>query len=267
MQFTSLGQQNNISKSTSLKYRLYLALLSQVEVDNFPEAVQATISASPLLPGESFHYVDTLINSINPSSEAGESPLNLVLTLSPSIEGISKETLSWFYLHHGERVIAIYERCLDKQKFIAGSPCSGGLLISGTIGALDNGNAGISLTLTGGECPEPIWFYDGPVPLSEAVAIAADATTFALTDNSQYLLANNTAATTLASISGITDDAVGRIIELAGAGSTFPTLIEPSATFILSNGVNFSAAQGSKISFRIIKTGTSAYAFVEVYRS
>jgi len=80
-------------------------------------------------------------------------------------------------------------------------------------------------------------------------------------------LSDNSAATVLLDISGVTDDHIGRIIELIGGGVNFPTTIEPTAKFILRNGVPWVGTQGSKITFQIVKTGPAAYAFFEIQRS
>jgi hypothetical protein len=266
--YIDLGIQPKASKISSLKFRLYLAFLTDVDVDNFPKAVLATISTNVLLAGKTWFYVDTKINTINPTGAAGESQGNVTLTLSPQLEGISKESLSWIYGLNGERLIAIWENCETGQKFIAGSPCSGGLLVSvQSLGRMEDGTNGAVLNLVGDQCPEPFWFYDGPIIRDAPQVIPPDATTFALTDKVQYRLSDNTVATTLASVTAVTDDSVGRIIELLGAGTAFPTTVAPSATFILQNGVAWSAQEGSKLSLQIAKTGTGTYAFYEVARS
>jgi trehalose utilization protein len=77
----------------------------------------------------------------------------------------------------------------------------------------------------------------------------------------------NTAATILTDITGITDDEVGRIFEVVGGGVNFPTLINPTVKFILRNGVQWVGTQGSKTTFQIVKTGASQYAFFEIKRS
>jgi hypothetical protein len=266
--YINLGVQNKASKVSSLMFRLYLAMLADVDVDNFPKAVNATISSNVLLPGKTHFYMDSKINTINPTGSAGESQGNISLVLSPQIEGISKQSLSWIYGINGERVIAFWENCETGQKFIAGSPCSGGLLVSvQNLGKMDDGFNGAILNLTGDQCPEPFWFYEGPIIREAPQVVPPDATTFALTDKVQYQLSDNTAPTTLASITGTDDSQVGRIIELVGAGSAYPTEVDPTATFILQNGVSWSATQGSKLSLLIVKTGTSTYAFYEVARS
>lgn len=268
MALVNLGKQEDAaSKSTALKYRIYVAPMSSVNVDNFPKAKGSTISTNPLLPNATLKYFDAKINTIKPNAVPGESPYNGVITLSPSIEGISKETLAWVYANVAQDFLVIWERCSDGQRFIAGDPCSGGLKFAYTsIGELEGGIAGIATTFTGGECPAPYYFYDGPLPLEAPVNIAVDATTVALTDKFQYQLPENTKAVTLTSISNVTDSDVGRIIEFVGSGNNYPTLITSSASFILNNGVDFSATSGNRISFQITRTGNNTYSFFEVWR-
>ena len=166
----NLEKQDKNSKLGKPNFRLYLALLKDVDVENWPTATDATISTDVLKTGKKWNYVDATTESINPNTALGESPLNGVLTLSPFIEGISKKSLQWIYDNSAEDCIAVWERCADKQKFIGGSPCSGGLKISYTnIGKDDKGTAGIALQLQGQQCPEPFYFYDGPLEVEPDV--------------------------------------------------------------------------------------------------
>jgi len=71
----------------------------------------------------------------------------------------------------------------------------------------------------------------------------------------------------LDNISNITDEDVGRIIEIIGGGINFPTIINPSANFILRNGVDWIGTQGSRITFQIVKTGPAAFALFELNRA
>jgi hypothetical protein len=267
MVLTNLGQQDKNSQQGALKFRLYLAYMKKANIDNFPKALGVTISSSPLLNGEVFKYLDAKAQSVKPNTEPGESPFNGKLTIPFIIEGISKETLAWVYANQGQDFVVIWERCSDGQRFIAGDPCSGGLKFSYTsIGEQDGGLLGIAGTLTGAECPNPYYFYDGPLPLVDPVLIAADAVTFALTANPFYQLSANTKATTLTGITNVTDSDVGRLIEVCGAGNSNATKIVDNAMFTLSGGIDFVAAAGNKITFQIKKTG-SAYNFYEVSRS
>ena len=160
----NLEKQDNVSKQNSPMYRIYLADLNDVDVESWPVAVDATILETVLKTGKKWNYLDSTSKSINPSAAPGESPLNGILTLAPVIEGISKKSLQWVYDNKGGDFVVVWERCIDKQKFIGGSPCSSGLRLSYTqIGNLDGGIGGIALQLQGQECPEPFWFYDGPL--------------------------------------------------------------------------------------------------------
>lgn len=149
---------DNKSKSTNVKYRLYLAALDDCDVENWPAATAGKITTSPLKEGKKFVYVDARIGSINPTSTPGDNAMEQQLTLTPSIEGLTDKTLDWFYKANGNRFVAVWERCVDGTKFIGGSPCSGGLLLTSTnIGTLDGNSAGIALQLQGNPCPEPFY--------------------------------------------------------------------------------------------------------------
>lgn len=260
--------RNKNSKLSTLKFRIYIALLIDVLIDNFPKPVGATISTNVLAPGKKWKYLDCKFGSIKPNAEPGESPSTGKLKLTPIIEGISKQTLGWAYSIAGEDVVVVWERCSDGQKFLGGSPCSGGLKVKlGSIGLQDGGEDGISLSFEGGECPEPFVFYDADLPLEDPTVVnLGAATTFAIGTGFQYSLADNAAAKTLTNITGVTDGDVGRVIELVGAGVNYPTLIESNDVFILNSGLSFSAKLGNSISLYVTKTETG-YAFYEVFRS
>ena len=263
----NIAKNNNVAeKNSKILFRVWLALLTDVDIDNFPAAVNATISTNILLAGKTWKYIDCRVDTIKPSTAAGASPYDGKQTIPIVLDGISKQILAWIYANLGLDVVIIWERCSDRQKFIAGSPCSSGLKIKlKSIGEVNN-IAGAELSLEGGDCPEPFWFYDGEVVLEDptVVNLGAD-TTFAIGTGSQYEIADNAAAKSLTDITGVTDGDVGRIIELVGASVNHPALIETSTVFILNAGLSFSAKVGNSISFQITKTD-GGYAFYEVDR-
>ena len=163
------------AKLPTTKFRLFIADITDVDINNWPEPTIATISTDVLVTDivtpRSWKYLDCKVGSMKPNAAPGESPLTGKLTLTPQIEGITKESLACLYDNNGRRVIVVWERCADRQKFIGGSPCSGGLEIKmSSIGDLDGGSSGIALTFEGGDCPEPFYFYD-----FDAMVIAPDA--------------------------------------------------------------------------------------------
>lgn len=264
----NLEQQDKRSKIANLKMRLYFALLGDVDIDNFPKAVNSTILSNVLLPGKKHYFFDVKINTVNPTGSAGESQGNIALTLTPQLEGISRKTLQFIFGINGERIIAFWENCDTGEKFIAGSPCSGGLLVAVTsLGKMDDGFNGAVLEMKGGNCPEPFYFYEGPILLDTPELVSANATTFPLTNKPQYQLSENTSETVLLDVTGVTDNDTGRIFEVIGGGVNFPTTITTTAKFILRNGASWTGTMGSKITFQIVKTSPAAYAFFEINRS
>ena len=264
----NLRNEEGRMKISGIKYTLYYALLSDIDSDNFPKAVHSTISSNVLLPGKKHRVFDAKVDNITPTAAAGDSQGTMALSFSPQIEGFSRNVLDFIYAINGERIILFWEDCSTGERFIAGSPCSGGLLVSITsLGRMDNGFYGAVLQMQGNNCPEPMYYYEGPILLDSPEIVPANSATFALTGSYQYQLSDNTAATVLTDITGVTNDDVGRIVELIGGGVNFPTTIEPSANFILRNGVPWTGTLGSKITFQIVKTGPANYAFFEIYRS
>ena len=264
----NLENNKNRLKISTVSFRLYYVPIEDVDFENFPKPVNKTISSNVLKPGKKHRFLDAKTNSINPSGTAGDSKGNIKLEISPQIEGISEEVLDFIYTINGQRVIVFWEDCNSGKMFIAGNKCSAGLEVAvNSLGKMDDGFWGAILQMTGGDCPEPFWYYDGPILLDEPATIAANSTTFALTDKYQYQLPENTAETILTNISGVANDDVDRKLEIIGGGVNFPTKINPSSKFILRNGVSWTGTQGSRITFQVTMTGQAQYTFFEINRS
>lgn len=266
MLFDLPKDNNKNSKISTLKFRLFLALLTSA-LEQFPQAIGATISTNVLKEGETWKYLDCKFNTIRPNAEPGESPYTGILKIAAVIEGISKQTLSWLYDNIGKEFLVVWERCSDGQKFLGGSPCSNGMTLKlVSVGGQEGAMEGISLSFEAMECERPFVFYDAELvrDTPDIVSLAAG-TTFAISEKSQYTMTDNAGAKTLTDITGVTDSDVGRIIELVGAGVNHPTLIEASDVFILNSGLSFSAAVGNSISLYVTKTD-DGYAFYEVFR-
>lgn len=267
-----LGTQNiprnqKESALASLKFRLYYARVrDEIDMDNWPAPVNATIFNVPMLPGKVMHYIDCRINSVKPNaSSVGEIAPQAELTVVSDIEGLSKTLLAFLYANNGEDMVLIWEHCATKQKFIAGSPCSGLMMTFTKLGTDDN-STGASLQFKG-QCPDPFNFFDGEIPLEEPEVIDADETSFALSAKAHYKVSENTVATAISDITGVTDADVNRIIEVIGNGSANASTIAASSKFILKSGATFVAADGARIAFQIAKVGAGTYAFYEVSRS
>ena len=267
-----VGTQNiprNAKESAlaSLKYRMYYARVrDEVDMESWPAPINATMFNVPMLPGKVMHYIDCRVNSIRPNAaSAGEVAPQGELTVTAEIDGISKALLAFLFGNNGEDMVIIWEHCATKQKFIAGSPCSGLIMTYTRLGS-DENSTGATLQFRG-QCPDPFNFFDGEVPLEDPQVIAADATTIALSAKAHYRVSENTITTVITDITGVDDADVNRIIEVIGNGSTNATTIAASSKFILKSGATFVAADGARIAFQVVKVGAGAYAFYEVSRS
>lgn len=98
--------------------------------------------------------------------------------------------------------------------------------------------------------------YTGALSDEASDVIAADATNLAITDNDRYQFTNNTAAKVIATVSGIASSDYGRTITLYGSGGNYPSTIADNQVFTLIDGVTWTARAGSKISFRILDSGS-----------
>ncbi len=267
-----IGTQNiprNAKESArpSLKYRIYYARVrDEVDMDSWPAPNNATIVSVPLKPGKVMHYIDCMINTVRANAASvGEISPEGEITITADLEGLSKALLAFLWGNNGEDMVIIWEHCGTKQKFIAGSPCSG-LMMTFTKAGFDENSAGASLQFKG-QCPDPYNFFDGEVPLEDPEVVAADATTIALGAKAHYKVSENTVATAITDITGVADADINRIIEVIGNGSSNATTIAASSKFILRSGATFVAADGARIAFQIAKVGAGSYAFYEVSRS
>jgi hypothetical protein len=265
---TDLEKNDSMSaKPKSVKYRIWVARAKdQVDVENFPRADNVTIYTFPLKAGQHWHFLDCRPQSVvpNSASEGDVAPI-FTLTVTADILGVSKKTLKFLYDNNGEDFFLIWENCVTGDRFLAGSACSPMKMTVTRLGSDDSFN-GATLSFAS-SCPEPYYYYEGNIVRESPQLIAANATTFSLTANPQYQLGANTAATALASITGVADADVGRIFDILGGGGDNPTTIALGATFILQGGVAWSGVSGASITFEVVKTGTSAYAFYEVARA
>lgn len=253
---------NPKANSKGLKFRVFFAPIEDVDIDNFPRAVNATIRTNPLKAGKVWHYFDSKMSSFKPSAAVGDSPAEGKLTATAIVDGIAPATLAWIYALAGKNVILIWERCSDGARFIGGSPCSGGLTVKYTsIGDQDGGTSGIALSFEGGECAEPFLFYEGELPLEEPTIVSSSTLTIGV--NSRYIIGDNGSAIT--DIAGLASGDVGRVIEIVGGGVSSPVTISNSEKFILADQVDFVASVGSSIFFVVTQIG-SEYTLTELLR-
>lgn len=253
--------------SPSIKYRIWFARVrDEVDMDNWPVPENVTINSVPMVDGKVMHYIDCAVKSVKTNVvSVGDIAPEGELTMTATIDGLSKALLAFLFGNNGEDMVVIWEHCETKQKFIAGSPCSGLKFTFTKIGT-DENSTGAGLQWKG-QCPDPFNYFDGEIPVEAPTVVAVDATTIALGAKSAYKVSENTVATAISDITGVTDADVNRIIDVIGNGSTHASTIAASAKFILRSGSTFVATDGAKITFQIVKVGVASYAFYELSRN
>lgn len=98
--------------------------------------------------------------------------------------------------------------------------------------------------------------YVGALSDAAADVIAADVTNLAITDNDRYQLSANTVPTAIATVSGLAAADYGRTITIYGSGGANASTIADNAVFTLIDGTTWTGNAGSKISFRIVDSGS-----------
>ena len=172
----NLPKQDKASKDLGLTFRIYLAPMNDVDVTNYPKPEKATITKSVLKEGKKYYYLDGDSNTLKTNVEPGENQFKGIPKININIEGLTPDSLDYVYQNNGEDFNVIFERCADKQKFIMGDPCSGGMRMKYTlIGELEGGNAGIAIELTGGQCSQPLLFFNAEIDIAEDIPPVAPA--------------------------------------------------------------------------------------------
>lgn len=162
----------------------------------------------------------------------------------------------------GKQAIAIVDYCVGEAKDLIGSPCNPTKMQVAYTGNKDSNSN--ELTFTQMMRGDDIAIYQNTVPYAEPKAIiAAGATSIALVGEGQYQLTGHTTAAAITAATGATD---GMVFTLLGAKTATAPSIAASTTFILKNGESWNGTAGRQITFQAVKSGASAYVFVELSR-
>lgn len=246
-----------------MKYRLFLLrYYDELDIDNYPYSSNITISSIPRKSGKFWHYIDCHENSIkfNAASEGDIAP-NFAKEVTSIVTGLSDASLQFIDDNHGEKFIVGWEHCKTGKQFVTGDGCSGMMLTFTSLGNGEDYNGyALSFKTTS---PQALKRYTGEFATQAPDVIAADATTIALSSNPGYQLSANTVATNITSFTNVTDDDIGRVLEIFGSGGTNASTIDDDDDFLLAAGATWTANLGSKLVLEIYKDGAATYKFIE----
>lgn len=272
MTATIMGAVGTINSVTNdqkvgkkIGYNMYIISADQVDVTTFPARNDFEISTIPLLAGEYWSKVGTVVDSSELKISGAEGDIASLITsdLNFTLGGINKKILKLLETGVGGLFYVVLEECGTTDKYILGTKCKPAKLKSFEGGLLkDYTGANLVFSTQGGST---ISYYTGTTSTQAASVVAANATAVPLTSAEEYQLTSGTAAAaTITTMSGVTANDVNRVVTFYGSGGTYPSTITSANSFILIDGTTWTADTGKRISFKIFKDGVSSYKFVEI---
>ena len=260
----SIGNMTEISDKESsanqISMKVWLIARHQIDPDQvFPSPnSDRELGTIPLLAGEYAHYFDAVPDTVDEFSTAtkGEIVTDFSKTLSFVVAGNRDKHLDFIEEYAGKGFVIIYSIGESDTKYVLGSAYKPMVLM--TADRKGGGKEGryITFTFQNKHWRQPL-LYVGTISTQTPTAVDAGATNLAVGSASQYQLSDHSAPATIATVSGIGAADVLRVIELlAPATDTNSPVITDNTVFILMDAGTWTANPGSRISFKILGTGT-----------
>jgi hypothetical protein len=157
----------------------------------------------------------------------------------------------------------IVERCSSTKKNLYGTPCSPLQMVFKSEDDKDKNKT--TFTFKSTQKGPDVADYLGTVTFSAVTGtVAANATSVDLAaGQGEYQLTTGSAA--IATITTCTNPVSGGKYTFLGSGGTYPSKIA-GTDFVLSNGTEWSAIAGARITFQAFKSGANAWKFFELSR-
>lgn len=274
----TIGLRNNVDGDVingKKAGNLVKAKLYFIEEDQYDDALPFPVKSGrergniPLKAGEYWHYLKTVLDTpeMTWAGTVEEVAAKISNEMKFILGGMAEDVFNLLENGIGKGFYVVFELCFPTEtvRYLIGNGCKPAKMVSFEGGAKKD-YTGTTVTFKV-ECGELVSTYTGSITLQAPQAIAADATTFALTSNDSYQLASGTAGTEITAVSAITDADINRVVTVLGGGGAGPSKIVDGGSFILQEGASWVGSSGSQISFRIMKDGASTYKLVEVYGS
>jgi len=246
------------SQANQWAYEIFLIETSQIDPNvPFPAPnASREVADITLLEGEVPHR---FVSHTRPTY-SGTGELN-DYTIDPNKEiqivmanAFRAKVLDFVEQKSGGKFILFFRKIETTERYIVGS-LDNPLRFQSYEVKGDN-DASVAICKFGHKAIRQYFKYVGALSSEAADVIAADATNLSVTDNDRYQLTNNTGAKVIATVSGIAPADYGRTITIYGSGGNFASTIADGAVFNLIDGVTWTANNGSKISFRILDSGS-----------
>lgn len=260
---------NKDRTGNKLKYKLFI--ISEDQFDDtvgFPTKSNGAYGTIPLKSGQYWQYIEAVDGTPNAQISVNEGDISSTINnqISFTVGGMNDKVREIVDNGLNEYFYVVFEECESGDRYLIGNGCKPARL-SNVEGGHTNDNTSATLTFTN-ECGEVYAKYTGSITLQAPETVPADATTITLTNNSAYQLQDGSSAiATITGFTSVTESDVGRVVTIYGSGGDYPSEIVSGNDFILNDGETWTATAGAQISFKIYKSGTDAYTFIEVVGS
>lgn len=259
----AIGNVEDVSdKNThgsNIAYKIYLIDVHQINPDvKFPRAnANREVTTLPMLPGEYMKYFEAHdIPTYVGNGEKGDITTSGTNQFVAIMGGMRDQLLNFIEEHAGGKFVILFKEIGEDQWYILGEYDRPMVLKSYEA---KNDKDGRYITFTFERTSVTQYYkYVGDIVKAPAEVHTAGTKDLAVKSTSNsYEIPNGTAATyALESVSGLTNNDKGRHITLIGTGTDKAATIADGATFILEDGVAWTAKAGSSITFRILDPAT-----------
>lgn len=259
----AIGNVEDVSdKNThgsNIAYKIYLIDVHQINPDvKFPRAnANREVATLPMLPGEYMKYFEAHdIPTYVGNGEKGDITTSGTNQFVAIMGGMRDQLLNFIEEHAGGKFVILFKEIGEDQWYILGEYDRPMVLKSYEA---KNDKDGRYITFTFERTSVTQYYkYVGDIVKAPAEVHTAGTKDLAVKSTSNsYEIPNGAAATyAIETVSGLTNNDKGRHITLTGAGTDKAATIADGATFILEDGVTWTAKAGSSITFRILDPAT-----------
>lgn len=250
---------DKVTHGSNIAYKIYLIDVHQINPDvKFPKPnVNREVATPPMLLGQYMQYFEAHdIPTYVGNGEKGDITTSGTNQFVAIMGGMRDQLLNFIEEHAGGKFVILFKEIGEDQWYILGEYDRP--MVLKTYEA-KNDKDGRYITFTFERTSVTQYYkYVGDIVKAPAEVHAAGTKDLAIkaTSNS-YEIPNGTAATyAVETASGLTNNDKGRYITLTGTGTDKAATIADGPTFILEDGVTWTAKAGSSITFRVLDSAT-----------
>lgn len=250
---------DKVTHGSNIAYKVYLIDVHQINPDvKFPKPnANREVATMPMLAGQYMQYFEAHdIPTYVANGEKGDITTSGTNQFVAIMGGMRDQLLNFIEDHAGGKFIILFKEIGEDQWYILGEYDRPMILKSYEA---KNDKDGRYVTFTFERTSVMQYYkYVGDIIKAPALKHTAGATDLAIkTINNSYEIPDGTDATyTIATVSGLTNNDKGRFITLNGTGTDKAATIMDGSTFILEDGVTWTAKVGSTITFRVLDPAT-----------